>query len=119
MGTLSVAPGVLMKKVSCSSRAGCCTRQEPAGDLNLDMSKDAAVDIKSNIFRGRERNGSPHCVHAPPQSAGGWRCRQRSAHLLGLEERIEIPEGRLDVLVRFHLLEPHFQENLPEHAADL
>mmetsp|Transcript_30814 Transcript_30814/g.69578 ORF Transcript_30814/g.69578 Transcript_30814/m.69578 type:complete len:280 (+) Transcript_30814:1496-2335(+) len=39
--------------------------------------------------------------------------------LLGLEERIEIPEGRLDVLVRFHLLEPHFQENLPEHAADL
>ena len=34
--------------------------------------------------------------------------------LLRLEERIEVPERGLDVLVGRHLVEPHLEEDLPE-----
>mmetsp|Transcript_41620 Transcript_41620/g.97391 ORF Transcript_41620/g.97391 Transcript_41620/m.97391 type:complete len:206 (-) Transcript_41620:607-1224(-) len=39
--------------------------------------------------------------------------------LLWLEERVEIPEGRLDVLVRLHLFEAHRDKSLTEHGAHL
>ena len=38
--------------------------------------------------------------------------------LLRLEERVEVPERGLDVLVGWHLVEPHLQEDLPELLLD-
>lgn len=39
--------------------------------------------------------------------------------LLGLEERVKVPEGALNEVVGWHLSEPHLQEDLPELGADL
>ena len=38
---------------------------------------------------------------------------------LGLEEGIEVPEGRLNELVRGHFLEAHLHEDLTELVTDL
>jgi hypothetical protein len=38
---------------------------------------------------------------------------------LGLEEGVEVPEGRLDPLVRRHLREAHGQQDLAELSTDL
>ncbi len=39
--------------------------------------------------------------------------------LLGLEERVKVPEGRLDKVVGRHLAEAHPQQDLAELGADL